>query len=90
MSCLALYEFLLIFGATIVLPAYVYYQAWVLSGYDSGILAIIIGLELYSVVSFGVAIWVLQQVNGHLRDKVRDMINVIWTRVSTTPSNNPG
>jgi hypothetical protein len=78
MLFLQIYETLLIAGATIILPGFVYYKAWGVSGSGFGIRALLIGLALYSVISAGITVSVLHSVNNRLRSKVRDMINAKW------------
>ena len=83
---LQIYETLLIVGATIVLPGYVYYKAWGVAGDDFLIRSILIGLMLYSIVSAGVIVVVSRSVDNRLRSKVREMINAKWEYALVTSS----
>jgi hypothetical protein len=81
--CLGFYEVLLIAGATIGLPGFVYYRAWLMSDKNFQIEAILVGLSLYSVLSAVVTIWVSWSVNDSLRSKVRMIIDERW-KIETT------
>jgi hypothetical protein len=75
--CLGAYALCLIIGVTIVLPYYVYSEAWHISQDQNqqGIATTVVGVSLYAVVSFAVIIWVSIGVNGRLRSKVRHLID---------------
>jgi len=84
MRCLEFYETVLILGATILLPSYVYYKAWTVVQEGSLIRHVLVGLELYSIISAVVTISVLRGVNGSLRSRVREMVVRKWAQLSTS------
>jgi hypothetical protein len=84
MRCLEFYETILILGATVFLPSYIYYKAWNAVGDGSAVRHVLVGLELYSLLSAVVTIFVLRGVNGLLRAKVREMILKKWEQLSAS------
>jgi hypothetical protein len=73
--CLGSYAILLIFGATIIFPGFVYYEAWRVSDRTIGLEAGLVVLSLYSLVSAAVTVWVSWSVNNQLGRKVRMIID---------------
>jgi hypothetical protein len=82
MKCLEIYETVLIVGATVILPTYVYWKVWVILEEGSMVRHILVGLEFYSILSAAVTVSVLRGINGRLRNKVREMVARKWELVA--------
>jgi hypothetical protein len=80
MRGLEVYETILVLGATVFLPGWVYYQAWNVVDNVSPVRPVLLLLEIYSVVSAFVTFNVIRGVNGILRTKVRAMIVSKWEK----------
>jgi hypothetical protein len=72
---LTFYEIGLMFGATLAVPGYVYYLAWVVSGHNTLARLLLIALALYSVISAIAILRSFWNVNNRLRGKVIRMID---------------
>lgn len=80
--CLEFYEMLLVSGATLLLPGYIYYQVWLLSADNCSLRFILFGLALYSAASAGWTVYMSHIVNEKVRSRVHLMLTERWNEIA--------
>jgi hypothetical protein len=78
MRCIEFYGALLVLGSTVLLPSYVYYKIWSVLEDESVVRHVVVGLEIYSILSAVVALTVVRGINGRLPNKVRELVTKKW------------